>query len=103
NLGSMSAEAEGSPPADENPDVLVADPVIARLDDLPRDDAAAVARAILHLPRGRSEPIRLNVPGDPPGIVYFALVPGSREAPVAIYRESLPAEQGKWRVTALMD
>jgi hypothetical protein len=100
----MSAEAAGTPPADENPDVLVAEPVIARLHGLASGDAAAVARAILQLPRGRSEPIRLSVPGDPPGTVYFALIPpGSREAPVVIYRESLRDESGKWLVTALMD
>lgn len=103
NLGTMSAEAAGTPPADENPDVLVAEPVIDRLNDMATDQAAAVARAILQLPRGRSEPIRLDVPGDPPGTVYFALTPaGSREAPVVIYRESF-GEPGKWLVTALMD
>lgn len=103
NLGTMSAEAAGTPPAEKNPDVLVADPVIDRLDRMDSDDAAVVARAILQLPRGRSEPIWLNVPGDPPGTVYFALIPaGSRHAPVAIYREQR-GRPGKWLVTALMD
>jgi hypothetical protein len=35
--------------------------------------------------------------------VYWALDPGTSGAPVVIYREALPSEEGKWRVTALMD
>jgi hypothetical protein len=71
--------------------------------ELPDRAASEVARTILRIPAAQGEPIRLNVPGDPPGTRYWALIPGYKRAPVVIYRESLPGEEGRWLVTALMD
>jgi hypothetical protein len=76
--------------------------VVGKMRELDASTAAAVARTILRIPSASGVPIPLDVPGDPPGTVYQALIPGGA-APVVIYRESLPGEAGKWRVTALMD
>ena len=103
NLGSMSTEAAGTAPRDEGPDVLVPPTVVDKMRELDAGAAAAVARTILRIPSARGVPIPLHVPGDPPGTVYWALDPGTSGAPVVIYREALPSEEGKWRVTALMD
>jgi hypothetical protein len=77
--------------------------VVSKMRELDASAAASVARTILRIPSASGVPIPLNVPGDPPGTVYWALDPGTSGAPVVIYRESLPGEEGKWRVTALMD
>jgi hypothetical protein len=77
--------------------------VVSKMRELDASAAAAVARTILRIPSASGVPIPLNVPGDPPGTVYWALDPGTSGAPVVIYRESLPSEEGKWRATALMD
>ena len=103
NVGSVSTEAAGTAPRDEGPDVLVPPTVVDKMRELDAGAAAAVARTILRIPSARGEPIPLHVPGDPPGTVYWALDPGTSGAPVVIYREALPSEEGKWRVTALMD
>ena len=99
----MSTEAADTAPRDEESEVLVPQSVVDKMRELPSPAAAAVARTILRIPSARGEPIPLQVPGDPPGTVYWALDPGTSGAPVVIYRESLPSEEGKWRVTALMD
>ncbi len=99
----MSTEAADTTSTDEDSDVLVAQTVVDKMRELDPGAAAAVARTILRIPSARGEPIPLHVPGDPPGTVYWALDPGTSGAPVVIYREALPSEEGKWRVTALMD
>jgi hypothetical protein len=99
----MSTEAAGTAPRNEESDVLVPPTVVDKMRELDAAAAAAVARTILRIPSARGEPIPLHVPGDPPGTVYWALDPGTSGAPVVIYRKSLPSEEGKWRVTALMD
>ena len=103
NLGSVSTEAADTARRDEDSDVLVPQTVVDKMRELDASAAAAVARTILRIPSASGEPIPLDVPGDPPGTVYWALDPGTSGAPVVIYRESLPGEGGKWRVTALMD
>jgi hypothetical protein len=103
NLGSVSTEAAGTAPRDEGPDVLVPPTVVDKMRELDASAATAVARTILRIPSARGELIPLHVPGDPPGTVYWALDPGTSGAPVVIYRQALPSEEGKWRVTALMD
>ena len=103
NLGSVSTEAADTARRDEDSDVLVPQTVVDKMRELDASAAAAVARTILRIPSASGEPIPLDVPGDPPGTVYRALDPGTSGAPVVIYREALPGEEGKWRVTALMD
>ncbi|HKA94945.1 MAG TPA: hypothetical protein VKD66_01665 [Streptosporangiaceae bacterium] len=99
----MSTAAAGAGPADQGSDVLVAQVVVDKMRELDPGAAAAVARAILRIPDAAGAPIPLNVPGDPPGTVYRALSPDADGAPVVIYREALPGEDGRWRVTTLMD
>jgi hypothetical protein len=103
NLGSVSTEAADTARRDEDSEVLVPQTVVDKMRELDASAAAAVARTILRIPSASREPIPLDVPGDPPGTVYRALDPGTSGAPVVIYREALPGEEGKWRVTALMD
>jgi hypothetical protein len=103
NLGSVSTEAADTARRDEDSEVLVPQTVVDKMRELDASAAAAVARTILRIPHASGVPIPLDVPGDPPGTVYRALDPGTSGAPVVIYREALPGEEGKWRVTALMD
>ena len=103
NLGSVSTEAADTAPRDEDSEVLVPQTVVDKMRELDASAAAAVARTILRIPHASGVPIPLDVPGDPPGTVYWALDPGTSGAPVVIYRESQPGEGGKWRVAALMD
>jgi hypothetical protein len=99
----VSTEAADTARRDEDSDVLVPPTVVDKMRELDPSAAAAVARTIMRIPNARGEPIPLHVPGDPPGTVYWALDPGTSGAPVVIYRQALPNEEGKWRVTALMD
>lgn len=99
----MSTEAAGAGSSDQGSDVLVAQVVVDRMHQLEPGVAAAVARTILRIPDAAGVPIPLNVPGDPPGTVYWALSPDTGGAPVVIYRKALPGEDGRWRVTTLMD
>ena len=103
NLGDVSTEAADTAPRDEDSEVLVPQTVLDKMRELDASAAAAVARTILRIPHASGVPIPLDVPGDPPGTVYWALDPGTSGAPVVIYRESQPGEGGKWRVAALMD
>jgi hypothetical protein len=98
----VSAEAAGTAARDESSDVVVPPTVVSKMRELSAAAAAAVARTIVRIPSASGVPIPLDVPGDPPGTVYRALDPGTSGAPVVIYRESLPGEAGRWRVTALM-
>ena len=102
-LRSVSTEPAGTSPRDEDSDVRVPDTVLTKMRELPDRAASQVDRTILSIPAAEGEPIRLNVPGDPPGTRYWALIPGYELAPVVIYRRSLPSEEGRWLVTALMD
>jgi hypothetical protein len=99
----VSTEAADTARRDEDSDVLVPPTVVDKIRELDPSAAAVVARTIMRIPNARGEPIPLHVPGDPPGTVYWALDPGTSGAPVVIYRQALPSEEGKWRVTALMD
>ena len=103
NLGSVSTETADTAPRDDDSEVLVPQTVVDKMRELDAGAAAAAARTILRIPHASGVPIPLDVPGDPPGTVYWALDPGTSGAPVVIYRESLPGEGGKWRVAALMD
>ena len=99
----MSTEAAGAGPKDQGADVLVGQAVVDKMHQLDPRVAAAVARAILRIPDAAGVPIPLNVPGDPPGTVYWALSADTDGAPVVIYRKALPGEDGRWRATTLMD
>jgi hypothetical protein len=95
--------AEDAAPEAGRTDVLVSQIVIDRLSGEPPEVASAVASAILRIEPGTGRAIRLNVPGDPPGTRYWAVIPAHRQAPAVIYRETLPGEKGRVLVTALMD
>jgi len=99
----VSTEAADAGSREQDADVLVAQIVVDKMHQLDRGVAAAVARTILRVPDAAGVPIPLNVPGDPAGTVYWALSPGTGGAPVVIYRKVLPGEDGRWRVTTLMD
>lgn len=99
----MSAEAADTATNGPASGVLVSQAVLNKMQDLPGAVARAVAEAIVQIPVVAHVPIRLDVPGDPPGTQYFALSPRGTPRPVVIYRESLPDESGRWLVTALMD
>lgn len=73
---------------------------IDALQDLPKDQAAAVAGAIRHIGPGSGSPLKIRSPGNP-GEPYFAIVPNDDAAPVVIYRKLGPAEGGGYLVTAL--
>jgi hypothetical protein len=100
-LGTVSA-AMAEPPAGDATQVRVSESVLRRLDELPRAEAAAVARVILNVPFPDAEPAEFDVPGDPPDTIYWAARPSALSAPVVIYRRALPGEQGKWLVAALI-
>ena len=103
-LGTMTADPAGAARESEAHGVLMAEAVLQRMRRvLPNDQAASGAQAILEIPSTQAVPIRLEVPGDPPGTQYWALTPGLRTAPVVIYRKKLRAENGEWLVTTLMD
>ena len=85
--------------ASEVSGVQVAQPVLRKLRSMERQVAAAVTRTILRIPQDTGKPIRLDVPDDPPGREYLALLPDLQEAPAVIYRRENPG----WLVTALMD
>jgi hypothetical protein len=100
----MTTEAADATPEDAAADVLVPETVIGKMrDELLPSTAKAVAQAIMRIPKAQGTVITLNVPGDPEGIQYRALLPPGSETPAVIYRDALPGETGKWRVTALMD
>ena len=95
-------------PADAVPeaghsDILVSQIVLDRLSHERGEIAVAVASAIIGIKAGTGRSIRLNVPGDPPGTPYWAVVPSHKDAPAVIYRTALPGEKGRLLVTALMD
>jgi hypothetical protein len=87
--------------------VQVAQTVINEMEDrLPRGQAAAVARAIQRIGTEvgtrSSVPLKINVPGAPPGSRYLAAIPDDEQAPVVIYRE--PADKvSNYLVAALAD
>jgi hypothetical protein len=104
NLGGMSADAADAPSTGSGSTVLVSQAVLDKMrDELPPATARAVAQAIVQIPQRQGVPMRLKVPGDPPGTQYYALLARGAPAPVVIYREALPGENGGWVVTALMN
>ncbi len=103
-LGTVSiGSGTAHPEQGQESAVMVPDPVVARIRELLPEAQRSVANAIVSIPAGDAEPVPLTVPGDPPGTDYWALRPGSPDAPVVIYREALPGEGGRYLVTALMD
>jgi hypothetical protein len=69
------------------------------------EKARAVDAAIMRIPSGDGDPVRIPVPGAPPDREYRAILPASRDAPVVIYRAMEPGEgDGEgWVVTTLID
>jgi hypothetical protein len=67
--------------------------------------AKAVDAAISSIPRDSGVPVRIDVPGAPPGREYRAVVPFERDAPVVIYRRLEPGDRadGDWLVITLID
>ena len=97
----MSAQAaEPIRRAQASGDVEVAETVVTRMEQLDPRQADAVARAIGTVSADPGTPIRIDLPGGPPGRVYKALAPADPEAPVVIYRR---AAGGTWLVAALLD
>jgi hypothetical protein len=95
----MSAQA-AEPIRDAQDDVEVAETVVRRMEELNPLQADAVARAIGTVGQDQGKPIRIDLPGGPPGLPYKALTPADPNAPVLIYRSS---GNGTWLVTALLD
>jgi hypothetical protein len=94
---SAAASAQGA-----QPEVRVAEPVITEMRAMPREQAAAAARAIQRIGSDAGVALRIPPPGIPDGH-YLAIVPDDPEAPVVIYRELTQAEGGGYLVTALAD
>jgi hypothetical protein len=101
NLDVMASTADTPTPAPAS-DVLVAKSVISQMQELPRPQAASVARAIQAIGHANSEPIRIEGAGIQPGASHFALAPDDDTAPIVIYRTVQPGSGGRWRVTTLM-
>ncbi len=73
--------------------------------DLPPDQAAAVARLMARIGAGdvTGRPIPLDVPNGPPGARYLVAEPADHDkAPAVIYRHTEPGEPGRWRVVGLL-
>jgi hypothetical protein len=81
--------------------VEVAETVVSRMEQLPAHQAEAVARAIARVPTDPGVPIRIDVPGGPPGPNYKALAPEDPDAPIVIYHQE--RTRGNWLVVALLD
>ncbi len=82
------------------PRIAVVQPVIQAIDTLRADQAAAVRTAIRAIGIEPGEPV--DLPTAPAGYPYQAQRPPLATAPVLIYRESRPDEQGDWLVVSLM-
>lgn len=93
-------------PADDQPvasGVMVAQPVLDRIERLDPAQQHAVALAIQSIGQVEGAPIRIDVPDGPPAAEYMALAPADPDAPLVIYRR-LAARQGyDYLVTALLE
>jgi hypothetical protein len=112
-LGGMTSAAAGAAsdpemPGRELPGIQVTRAVNSMLREMraaePRK-AAAVDAAISSIPRDSGVPVRIDVPGAPPGREYKAVVPFELDVPVVIYRRLEPGDRadGDWLVTTLID
>src|SRR5690348_6920548 len=63
---------------------------------------SAVVQAIRRIGHETGVILRITTPG-PPGIPYLAMVPANADAPVVIYRELQPYEEGEYLVTAIVN
>jgi len=87
-------------------DVLVAQTVLDRMDQLDPVRQDAVARAIQAVGQAPAAPIRIDVPDGPPGAEYMALAPSDPDAPLVIYRKLHEGQSNPgfaYLVTALLD
>ena len=82
------------------PRIAVVRPVMDGINALPADQANAVRAAIRTIGIERGEPI--DLPTAPDGFPYRAQRPHLATAPLVIYRESQPGEQGDYLVVSLM-
>lgn len=82
------------------PRIAVAQPVIQKIKALRADQAAAVQAAIRTIGIEPGEPV--DLPTARPGTPYQAQRPSLPEAPLLIYRQAQPGEQGDWLVVSLM-
>lgn len=87
---------------DGRPRVCVSEPVIEQMRGLPRDHAAAVARAVERIRPEAGIVLRIPPPAVPGGH-YLAAVPDGPDVPVVIYRELNQDEGDGYLVTALAD
>ena len=62
--------------------------------------AEAVHAAIREIGTRTGEP--LDIPGSPPDTPFLALKTSLRDAPVVVYRRTLPDEPGDWLVVSLL-
>jgi hypothetical protein len=88
--------------ADRNrqPRIAVAQPVIDRTRHLRSDLAHAVETAMRAIGTEPGEPI--DLPNARPGAPYQVQRPASPDAPMIVYRRSLPGEAGDYLVVSLM-
>ena len=64
------------------------------------EQAEAVHAAIREIGTRTGEP--LDIPGSPPDTPFLALKTSLRDAPVVVYRRTLPDEPGDWLVVSLL-
>lgn len=94
-------------PADDQPaasGVMVAQPVLDRIERLEPAQQHAVAVAIQSIGKVEGAPIRIDVPDGPPGAEYMALGSPDPDAPLVIYRRRAAGQMGfEYLVTALLE
>lgn len=88
------------PVASQRYDVRMAKPAVEALQDLPREQATAVARAVRLI--GTTEGVPLQLPGQDQEH-YLVIVPDDDHAPVVVYRQRPKVEGGGYLVTGLLD
>lgn len=81
--------------------VLVSKAAAAAIKNMSRTKAQSALEVIQHIGSGAGTPVR--IPGNERQ--YWAVVPSGKDAPVVIYRELAPEEEGRGAalVVALMD
>ena len=76
--------------------------VVDALSHLSERSMSAVAQAIRRIGDENGVILRITTPSAP-GIPYLAMVPANADAPVVIYRELQPYEEGEYLVTAIVN
>lgn len=85
--------------------VAVAETVVRQVAALPEPQQRAVAYAIQTVGTAPGSPVKLTVPGSPPGARYMALASPDPDAPVIVYRAKVQGHDQDapgWLVTTLL-